>query len=102
VNQRLVVAFGSQDETEPARNLVISMLDSFEPRKTRAISRASTYKYAERVSLQRYDVDEGSGEVGRVGSEGYFTRSPLMVQCRSALGTDGQEEQLAVTFSPTA
>jgi len=82
-------------------NLIISMLDLIRGRRG-IISRASTYKHAERVSLQRYDVDEGSGEVGRVGSEGYFTGSSLMVQRRLALGTDGQEVQLAVTFSPTA
>lgn len=32
----------------------------------------------------------------------YFTGSSLMVQCRLALGTDGQAVQLAVTFSLTA
>lgn len=43
-----------------------------------------------------------SGKLARWGSEGYFTGSPLMVQRRLALGTDGQAVQFAVTFSPTA
>lgn len=51
-----------------------------------------------------HQCDASMGEVGVYeGSKGgYFTGSSLMVQCRLALGTDGQEMQVAVTFSPTA
>lgn len=58
------------------------------------------------AAIHPRDVDEGVLPWGKlalaVGSERYFTGSPLMVQRRLALGTDGQEVQLAVTFSPRA
>lgn len=54
------------------------------------------------TSLAQY-IDVALGKLAYTKEvKGYFTGSSLMVQCRLALGTDGQEMHLAVTFSPMA